>query len=51
MKTLKNHMGKVSVRVNVSISKIMRTQIKVRDVSQLSNPLKTNLINVDLICI
>ena len=51
MKTLKNHMGKVSVRINVSISKIMLTQTKVRDVRQLSNPLKTNLINVDLICI
>ena len=39
MKTLKNHMGKVSVRVNVSISKIMRTQIKVRDVRTRRTPI------------
>ena len=29
LKTLKNHRGKMSVRVNVRMSKIMRTPIKV----------------------
>ena len=44
LKTLQNHREKMSVRVNVRMSKIMRTPIKVgvhtyvRDVSQLSNP-------------
>ena len=43
MKTLKNHRGKMSVRANVRMSKIMRTLIKegvrtyVRDEHQVPN--------------
>ena len=45
MKTLKNHMGKVSVRINVSISKIMLTQTKVRDVRTRRRPIVESFKN------